>query len=94
MPMKPNRNLLPLLLSFVCALALIGCSVHVSKNSDGSDKDVDVRSPFGSVSVHAGESNAKDLGLPVYPGAHPSAKHGDNDDNANVDVSSPWAESK
>ena len=91
MPMKRNRNLLPVLLSFVCAIALTGCSVHVSKNSDGSDKNVDVRSPFGSVSVHAGESNTKDLGLPVYPGAHPSGKHGDNDDNANVDVSSPWA---
>lgn len=80
-----------LALSFIGVLALAGCSVHVSKNSDGSDKNVDVRSPFGSVSVHAGETNPKDLGLPAYPGARPATgRHGD-DDSANVDVTSPWA---
>lgn len=91
MTKKQNHNFCLVVLSLVCAAALVGCSVHVSKNSDGSDKEVDVRSPFGSVSVHAGEANTKDLGLPLYPGARPSGRHGDNDDNANVDVSSPWA---
>ncbi|HEY6249620.1 MAG TPA: hypothetical protein VI685_06640 [Candidatus Angelobacter sp.] len=91
MTRQQNRSVYLALLSFMCAIALAGCSVHVTKNSDGSDKDVDVRSPFGSVSVHKGEGNTKDLGLPVYPGAHPSGRHGDKDDNANVDVSSPWA---
>lgn len=92
MTVRLDRKFFLVLLSFVCAIALSGCSVHVSKNSDGSDKDVDVRSPFGSVSVHKGDANStKDLGLPVYPGARASGgRHGD-DDNANVDVSSPWA---
>lgn len=89
---KSDRKLFIILLSFICALALSGCSVHVSKNSDGSDKDVDVRSPFGSVSVHKGDgTSTADLGLPAYPGARAAAgRHGDGD-NANVDVSSPWA---
>jgi len=91
MNLKQNPKFVLVLLSLASAIALTGCSVHVSKNSDGSDKNVDVRSPFGSVSVHEGEANTKDLGLPLYPGAHPAGRHGDNDDNANVDVSSPWA---
>lgn len=88
---KQNCILPLLLLSLLGVIALAGCSVHVSKNSDGSDKNVDVRSPFGSVSVHEGQADTKDLGLPLYPGAHPAGRHGDGDDNANVDVSSPWA---
>src|SRR5215470_15597840 len=78
--------------SFLCALVLAGCSIHASKSGEGDkNKDVDIRTPFGSVSVHSGSTDTKDLGLPLYPGAHPAARHGDNDDNANVDVSSPWA---
>lgn len=86
-----KRICIAVLLTFVCAMMLTGCSVHVSKNSDGSDKNVDVRSPFGSVSVHEGGANTADLGLPAYPGARAAGRHGDESDNANVDVSSPFA---
>ena len=86
---KPQA--LMLLLGVLCAFVLAGCSIHASKSGDGSDKtkDVDIRSPFGSISVHTGSTDAKDLGLPMYPGARPARGHGDNDDNANVNISSP-----
>ena len=75
----------------LCMLTLAGCSIHASKSSDDKNKDVDIRSPFGSVSVHEGSNaDAKDSGLPVYPGARPTKGHGDDDDNANVNVSGFW----
>src|SRR5215469_1792332 len=89
--MKSKNRTLFLALGFIGAFALAGCSVHVSKNSDGSDKNVDVRTPFGSVSVHADDTDTKDLGLPLYPGAHPASRRHGDDNSANVDVSTPWA---
>ena len=69
------------------AVVLIGCSIHASKDERGKDKDVDIRTPFGSLSVHKGSGDAKDTGLPLYPGAR--LKSGsDHDDNANVNISS------
>lgn len=75
-------------LSLLCALWLSGCSIHTSKSGDNKDKDVDIRSPFGSISVHEGGVDAKDLGLPAYPGARPTKGDGDSD-NANVNISGP-----
>jgi hypothetical protein len=89
MTVKRSRNLLPVLCSVLCAVLLAGCSIHTSKSSDDKNKDVDIRSPFGSISVHEGGVDAKDIGLPSYPGARPTKGHGDDDDNANVNISSP-----
>jgi hypothetical protein len=82
---KKSVSLAIAALSIISALALLGCSVHANKNGD--NKDVDIRSPFGSISVHAGDADAKDTGLPVYPGARPT-KGNDDSDNANVNISS------
>ena len=41
----------------------------------GQDKNLDVRTAFGDVSVHTGESGP-DTGLPVYPGAETRARQG------------------
>ena len=84
-----NRVVLAVL-GLICALLLAGCSIHASKSGDDKNKDVDIRSPFGSISVHAGGTDTKDLGLPVYPGARPSRGHGDDDDNANVNITSSF----
>jgi hypothetical protein len=92
--MKENRIFFLLGLSAVFAVTVLGCSVHTSKSSDDKTKDVDIRSPFGSLSVHEGSVDAKDIGLPVYPGAKPVTGHDDDDDgnsdNANVNISSPF----
>jgi hypothetical protein len=91
MTMNKKRCLLLAGLSVVCAVVMAGCSVHTSTSSDDKKKDVDIRSPFGSISVHEGESRAKDVGLPIYPGARPRKGHDDEDsDNANVNISMPF----
>lgn len=91
MTLKDNRNLHLLVLSVLGAVLLAGCSVHTSSDDkNGKKNDVDIKSPFGSISVHEGSVDAKDIGLPAYPGAQPAKGHGDDDDdNANVNIASP-----
>jgi hypothetical protein len=48
---------------------LVGCRVHVDKDSSGKEKDVQVDTPFGGVHVNTDQTSASDLGLPAYPGA-------------------------
>lgn len=88
MTKKSNRILNAAPVALACILALSGCSIHANKSGDNSNKDVDIRSPFGSISVHEGGTEAKDTGLPPYPGARPSKGNHDSD-NANVDISGP-----
>lgn len=71
------------------AIALLAaCSVNV-KNKDGEDKNVDIRTPIGGIHV-SNDADAKDTGLPVYPGARLAQKENKNDEkSANVNISSP-----
>ena len=63
------------------SLLLAACDVGV--HGQGKDKNLDVRTAFGDVSVHTGESGP-DTGLPVYPGAkHVRDK---DEDPENVDI--------
>jgi hypothetical protein len=85
--MTKNFKSLILAASLLAALFLAGCSVKTTKDSAGKEKDVDIRTPFGSLSVQKGSSDIKDTGLPLYPGSHPR-KDDDGDHNANVNISS------
>ncbi len=58
-----------LALGLAAMVSLSGCRVHVDKDADGKDKNVQVDTPFGGVHVNADSTTAADLGLPVYPGA-------------------------
>lgn len=86
----------PQLLASLLALALLsGCSVHTTreeaKSGDKVEKDVDIRTPFGSLSVHKGNTSAKDAGMAEYPGARLKKDvgiHADGDSSANVNISS------
>jgi len=75
---------------FVTALAaapaLAACGISVDKDDDGRNANVDIKSPFGSVSVQADKDTAPDTGLPVRPGARLSRD--EDHDNANVNVQS------
>jgi hypothetical protein len=75
--------------ALLCLGAFSGCSVNTHEN--GKKSDVDVRTPFGSVSVHAGQTDVKDTGLALYPGARVK-QESDKSDNAdaNVNVSSSF----
>lgn len=68
-----------LLLTF----AIAAC--HVSEKGEGDNKKVDIGTPFGDVKVNT-NVNAKDTGLPVYPGAQekPSAEHDTHSANVNL----------
>jgi hypothetical protein len=67
---------------------LCGCSVSTHENDKGKKNDVDIKSPFGSVSVREGHTDVKDTGLPGYPGARLKQRDEESTD-ASVDISSP-----
>jgi hypothetical protein len=86
-PMRPI--LLRTAPAIFCVLALAGCSVTTHDKGNGKKDDVDIKTPFGSLSVKEGASDVKDTGLSPYPGAR-VAQNDDDDRNhsANVNISS------
>ena len=81
--------LLRTLPAFLCLLAAAGCSITTHDKGNGKKDDVDIKTPFGSLSVKEGASDVKDTGLSAYPGAR-VAQNDDDDRNhsANVNISS------
>jgi hypothetical protein len=70
MPQSKLQTTTSLLAGLALAAGLSGCfRVHVDKDSNGEDKNVQVDTPFGGVHVNTDQTSAADLGLPVYPGA-------------------------
>jgi hypothetical protein len=68
-------------------LLLTACSVNVKKDNNGQDKNVDINTPFGGIHVN-NNADARDTGLPVYPGSRVKPKDGDSGDkSANVEFS-------
>lgn len=68
---------------------LTGCHITADKSvsKDGMNKDVDIRTPFGSISVHKGAQDAKATGMALYPGARVKTDLDDRH-SANVDIAS------
>jgi hypothetical protein len=79
---------LTLAVVLTATLPLAACGVVVREDGEGHEQRVDIRSPFGHVTVETNGATA-DTGLPVYPGARPLLD-GDQPDNANVTVGSAW----
>ena len=79
------------LLILTTALAFTAC-VNVSKSGNGDN--VDVKTPFGSVSVRTDQVKPEETGLNVYPGAKLVPQRGHDKDQANVNISSPWGQLK
>lgn len=77
--------------SLIASALLAGCSMQVSdKNKEGEQK-VAIQTPLGDMKVDTEKVDAKDTGLPVYPGARPVVKEDKNDQNkANVNLNTPW----
>lgn len=78
----------PSVLALVALFALSACSLNVKKGENGEDKRVDIDTPVGA--IHVGEgADARDTGLPVYPGARAKEKNANSDKNSgNVNISS------
>jgi hypothetical protein len=78
------RTVLGLLAGLALAAGTTGCfRVHVDKDANGEDKNVQVDTPFGGVHVNTNQTSAADLGLPTYPGAKQVA---DDDQHKSADV--------
>jgi hypothetical protein len=76
-----------LALALASLVLLPACSIHVKKDESGQDKNVDINTPFGGIHVDK-NADARDTGIPVYPGARIKQKGtSDDDKNANVDIS-------
>jgi len=78
-----TRNPAVVLACLALAAGIAGCRVHVDKDANGEDKNVQVDTPFGGVHVNTNQTSAADLGLPVYPGAKQVA---DDDKHRSADV--------
>ena len=74
--------------ALVCLSALIGCSITTHDKENGKKDDVDIKTPFGSLSVKQGQADVKETGLTPYPGAQPRRDSDDEHHSANVNISS------
>jgi len=83
-----RQSLFQTLLGFLCLVALTGCSVTTHDKGNGKKDDVDIRTPFGSLSVKEGATDVKDTGLSLYPGARSAKDVDDDHHSANVNISS------
>jgi hypothetical protein len=88
MQRSQRTNLAPTLALLVAGLlALPGCSIHVRKDNNGEDKKVDIETPVGGIHVSKG-ADARDTGLPIYPGARQKEEDKSGDEkSANVNIS-------
>jgi len=74
--------------ALVCLGVLAGCSITTHDKGNGKKDDVDIRTPFGSLSVHEGQTDVKNTGLNLYPGARARKDSDDESHSANVNISS------
>lgn len=65
-------------------LALSACSVQDHKN--GQAENVQVRTPLGGLDVKTNAVHGPDVGLPVYPGAVETGKHGSDSGSADINM--------
>lgn len=80
-----TRKALCALVGLTLAAGIAGCRIHVDKDANGQEKNVQVDTPFGGVHVNTDQITAADLGLPVYPGAE-IVKDKDHDKSADVNM--------
>ncbi len=78
---------LPLVTILAALVILPGCSVNVKDRDANGNKKVDISTPVGGIHVDQ-NADARDTGLPVYPGAKlkPDTNDGDKK-SANVNLS-------
>ena len=74
-----------LLLASAFLLAIPGCSVQDHKN--GQAENVQLRTPLGALDVRTNAVHGPDVGLPVYPGAVETGKHGNDSGSADIHMS-------
>lgn len=71
----------------LASLWLAACNVDVRE--EGRDKNVDIRTPFGDISVRSDE-RVPETGLPVYPGAQPLLDEDEERESADIKVATSF----
>ena len=86
--LEPLKTSSWLSIAVILALALLpACSVNVKDHDDDGNSKVDISTPVGGIHVDQ-NADARDIGLPVYPGAKQKPKGNDGDQKrANVNLS-------
>lgn len=79
-----TRSRLLFLFVALGSLSLAACDIDVK--DEGKQKNVDVRTAFGDVSVRASSEKGPDTGLPVYPGAEPMLDKDNDRESADVKI--------
>ncbi len=83
--MGKNKSLFVTMLA--AGFALSACSVNVKKESNGEDKQVNIKTLAGGIHV-SNDADVMDTGLSVYPGARMKPKSTSHDNkSANVNIS-------
>jgi hypothetical protein len=76
-----------LTVSAVALWLIPACSVQVSKEKNGHDKQVDISTPVGGIHVSK-DATPQQVGVSIYPGARMKIKDSNGaDKSANVDIS-------
>jgi hypothetical protein len=88
--MRKNKTNFPTLLLISAGTAALllasSCSINVRKEPNGQDKQVDINTLAGNIHV-SDQADVADVGLAIYPGAHPKEKDSGDDKSANVNIS-------
>jgi len=86
-PKPPAINLYLSIAVALAALVLLpACSVSVKDHDDDGNSKVDINTPVGGIHVDE-KAEARDTGLPVYPGARKKADDDGDKKSANVNIS-------
>lgn len=74
-----------LLVGSALLFGAVGCTVR--EHNNGTAENVQIHTPVGALDVRTNTVEGPDVGLPVYPGAVESGKHGDDSGSADVHMS-------
>jgi hypothetical protein len=84
-PRDRAMRCIALLAALASVFVFSACTIQHKEDAD--KKNVKIETPFGGMQVKADEKKPADTGLTPYPGARLKEKSGDDEHNANVDMS-------
>lgn len=84
-----NKTTLVIAMALVGWLTLLACTVSVKDHDSGDNSKVDIETPIGGIHVNE-QADARDTGLPLYPGARQKPRTDHDSKSANVNISSEF----
>lgn len=87
--MRMRRMVPMMVVALACGLAL-GCTVKHDGRDGDEPKNVDIKSPLGGLKVRTSDVKAEDTGIAVYPNAKLVPTTEKDENQANVNIDTPW----